>query len=274
VREREEPARGAPSTARPLAGLLSPVTCPLSPAVMDIRLTRGRNQRVWLWTACIVGVSALVMAAAMLFGDPTARQRGPGVGAAANFGSDRAPVLPVVIEPFERVGELTDRELGRLVHLTGTAESGVRRSALYVRTPQGRRILVRFEPAPPEGKLSGFFNGGGVDVTGYVQKISRAEFDVWMDTLQVAIPRPPPGVKFGDLPDSNFMRIDALFIKDYYLSVRPEGIGRRAAAPAAPVAPPQAPRPLPRPAQTAPPPPPAPPPPAEPAPEPADTVRP
>jgi hypothetical protein len=240
---------------------------------MDIRLTRGRNQRVWLWTACIVGVSALVMAAAMLFGDPTARQRGPGVGAAANFGSDRAPVLPVVIEPFERVGELTDRELGRLVHLTGTAESGVRRSAVFVRTPQGRRILVRFEPTPPEGKLSGVFNGGGVDVTGYVQKISRAEFDVWMDSLRVVIPRPRPGVKFGDLPDSDFIRIDSLFIKDYYVSVRPEGIGRQTGAAPAPV--PVAPPPVVPPAPPPPPPPPAPPPPVteEPA-VPADTVRP
>jgi hypothetical protein len=240
---------------------------------MDIRLTRGRNQRVWLWTLSIVGVGAVAMAAALLFGDPTAHPRGPGVGAAAHFGSDRAPVLPVVIEPFERIGELSDRELGRLVHLTGTAESGVRRSAIYVRTPQGRRILVRFEPTPPEGRLGGVFHGGGVDVTGYVQKISRAEFDVWMDTLGVAIPRPPPGVKFGDLPDSNFMRIDSLFIKDYYVSVRPEGIGRRAGA--APVPPPVAPQPAAPPAPPPPPPPPAAPPPVteEPA-VPADTVRP
>jgi hypothetical protein len=240
---------------------------------MDIRLTRGRNQRVWLWTLCIVGVGAVAMVAAMLFGDPTAHPRGPGVGAAANFGADRAPVLPVVIEPFERVGELTDRELGRLVHLTGTAESGVRRSAVYVRTPQGRRILVRFEPTPPAGKLSGVFNGGGVDVTGYVQKISRAEFDVWMDTLRVVIPRPRPGVKFGDLPDSDFIRIDSLFIKDYYLSVRPEGIGRRAGPAPAPA--PAAPPPVAPPAPPPPPPPPAPPPPVteEPA-VPADTVRP
>jgi len=238
---------------------------------MDIRLTRGRNQRVWLWTLSIVAVGALAMIAAMVFGDPTAHPRGPGVGAAAHFGADRAPVLPVVVEPFERVGELSDRELGRLVHLAGTAESGVRKSAVYVRTPQGRRILVRFEPAPPAGRLNVIFNGGGVDVTGYLQKISRAEFDVWMDTLGVVIPRPKPGVKFGDLPDSNFIRIDSLFIKDYYLSVRPEGIGRRAA----PVPPPVAPQPV-----APPPPPPPPPPPAAPPPVveeprvPSDTVRP
>src|SRR3954447_12947880 len=121
---------------------------------MDIRLTRGRNQRGWCWTLCIVVLGAAAMIAAMLFGDPTAHPRGPGVGAAAHFGADRAPVLPVVVEPFERVGELSDRELGRLVHLTGSAESGVRKSAVYVRTPQGRRILVRFEPAPPAGRLN------------------------------------------------------------------------------------------------------------------------
>jgi hypothetical protein len=241
---------------------------------MDIRLTRGRNQRIWLWTLTIVGLGALALVAAMLFDDPSAHARGPGVGAAANFGADRAPVLPVVIEPFEQIGELTDRELGRLVRLTGTAESGVRRSAIYVRTPQGQRILVRFEPTPPQGRLGGLFNGGGVDVTGYVQKISRAEFDVWMDTLGVAIPRPPPGVKFGDLPDSNFMRIDSLFIKDYYVSVRPEGIGRRAGA--APAPPPVAPQPVAPPAPPPPPPPPPAPPPVvveEPG-VPADTVRP
>lgn len=245
---------------------------------MDIRLTRGRNQRVWLWTLTLVGLGALAMIAAMVFGDPTAHGRGPGVGAAARFGADRAPVLPVTIEPFERVGELSDRELGRLVHLTGTAESGVRRNAVYVRTPQGRRILVRFEPDPPEGRLAGIFNGGGVDVTGYLSKISRAEFEVWMDTLGVVIPRPRPGVKFGDLPDSNFIRIDSLFIKDYYLSVRPEGIGRQTAyaAPAPALAPVAAPGSAARPS---PPPPPPPPPPPSPPPVtepsvPADTVRP
>ncbi|HET7233576.1 MAG TPA: hypothetical protein VFJ16_26425, partial [Longimicrobium sp.] len=198
---------------------------------MDIRITRGRNHRVWLWTAMIVGVAGLAILAAALFGDPTAKGTVRGVGAAANFGKDRAPVQPVVIESFENVKRLTDRELGRIVHLTGTAESGVRRSAVYVRTPTGRRILVRFEPAPTPEQLRGIFNGGGVNVDGYLMKISRAEFNVWMDTLGVVIPRAKPGVKFGDLPDSNFIRIDSLFIKDYYISVRPEGIGRPGAAP-------------------------------------------
>lgn len=198
---------------------------------MDIRLTRGKNHRVWMWVTLIVSVSVVALLAAMVFGDRTQGGTVRGVGAASNFGKDRAPVQPVVIEPFEQVKRLTDRELGRIVQLTGTAESGVRRAAVYVRTPSGRRILIRFEPAPTPEQLRGVVNGGGVNVTGYLMKISRAEFNVWMDTLRVVIPRPKPGVKFGDLPDSNFMRIDSLFIKDYYLSVRPEGIGRPGVAP-------------------------------------------
>ena len=63
-----------------------------------------------------------------------------------------------------------------------------------------------------------------LDVNGYVQKISRAEFDMWTDSLNVVIPRPRPGTKFGDLPDSGFAKIDSLFIKNYYVSVRPEGL--------------------------------------------------
>jgi hypothetical protein len=198
---------------------------------MDIRITRGRNHHVWLWTGAIVGVAAIALLAAAIFGDPTRKGTVHGVGAAANFGKDRAAVQPVVIEPFENVKRLTDRELGRIVHLVGTAESGVRRSAVYVRTPQGRRILVRFEPAPTPAQLRGVVNGGGISMNGYLMKISRAEFNVWMDTLGVIVPRPRPGVKFGDLPDSNFTRIDSLFVKDYYISVRPEGIGRPGAAP-------------------------------------------
>ncbi|HEX8903672.1 MAG TPA: hypothetical protein VF771_02380, partial [Longimicrobiaceae bacterium] len=188
---------------------------------MDIRLVRGRNQRVWLWTAFLAGIGVIAILAAAVFGDPTEHGRYGGVGAAANFGADRAPVLPVVIEPFDNVDELTDRELGRVVHLVGTAETPVRRAAMYVRTPTGRRILIRFEPTPTPQQLSGLCNGCGVNVNGYLQKISRAEFNVWMDTLGFIVPRPRPGVKFGDLPDSGFIRIDSLFVKDYYVSVRP-----------------------------------------------------
>ena len=119
---------------------------------------------------------------------------------------------------------LDTRELGRLVHLRATAETGVRGNAVWVRTPTGRRILVRFEPDPPATALRGLGPGSALDVNGYVQKISRAEFDLWTDSLNVVIPRPRPGTKFGDLPDSGFAKIDSLFIKNFYVSVRPEGL--------------------------------------------------
>ena len=51
-------------------------------------------------------------------------------------------------QAFETLLPLDNRELGRLVHLRATAESGVRGNAVWVRTPTGRRILVRFEPEP------------------------------------------------------------------------------------------------------------------------------
>jgi hypothetical protein len=63
-----------------------------------------------------------------------------------------------------------------------------------------------------------------VDLDGYLEKISEAEFQVWMDSLGVSIPRPPPGRKFGDLPEPAFARIDSLFIKNFYISVRPEAL--------------------------------------------------
>jgi hypothetical protein len=211
---------------------------------MDIRLTRGRSDRVWFWTGTLIVLGLIAIGASMVFSDPTAVGHGPNMGAAAHFGADRAPVRPVVIESFSNLKQLTDRELGRLVNLIGTAESPVRRNAVFVRTLDGRRILLRFEPPPPAGQAGAVVSGGTVDVNGYLQKISRAEFDVWMDTLGVVIPRPAPGVKFGDLPDSNFIRIDSLFVKDYYVSVRPEGINPKHVAaqpapapPAAPAAP-------------------------------------
>jgi hypothetical protein len=191
---------------------------------MDIRLVRGRAQRLWLWTGILVAMGVMIMLAAMIFGDRTSRQTSA-VGAAANFGADRAPVRPVVIEPFGELPQLKERELGRLLRVTGFAESRMRRNAVYVRASDGRRILVRFEPDPPEGTLRSVYPGASIDVTGYLQKLSRTEWGVWMDTLAVGVPRPRPGAKFGDLPDNNFARVDSLFIKDFYISVRPEGIG-------------------------------------------------
>jgi hypothetical protein len=191
---------------------------------MDIRLVRGRESRVWLSVSLLAGAGILLLIAVTMFGGDATMSEKRQVGAAANFGANRAPVLPMETQPFESLLPLDTRELGRLVHLRAVAETGVRGNAVWVRTPTGRRILVRFEPAPPVAALRGMGPGSMLDVNGYVQKISRAEFDLWTDTLNVVIPRPRPGIKFGDLPDSGFAKIDSLFIKNFYVSVRPEGL--------------------------------------------------
>jgi hypothetical protein len=191
---------------------------------MDIRLVRGRESRVWLWVGLIAGAGVLVLVLVSVLGGDATMAAKRQVGAAANFGSNRAPVLPMQTQAFETLLPLDTRELGRLVHLRATVENGVRGNAVWVRTSNGRRILVRFEPAPPGTALRGLGPGSVLDVNGYVQKISRAEFDLWTDTLNVVIPRPKPGTKFGDLPDSGFAKIDSLFIKNFYVSVRPEGL--------------------------------------------------
>jgi len=218
---------------------------------MDIRLVRGRNQRLWVWTMAIVTLCLIAWGSAFVLGDAT-MSTGKQVGAKANFGGERAQVVPMQSEAFESALPLEDRELGRRLRLTGIAESRTVRNAVWVRTQNPRRwILVRVEPVPKGQTIRPFYPGSGVDVQGYLQKISRAEFDAWIDSLNVYLPRPTPGVKFGDLPDSGFIRIDSLFIRDYYISVRPEGVpGGLIAAAAAPA---------PRPARAAPrtPPPPA-----------------
>jgi hypothetical protein len=192
----------------------------------DIRLVRPRNTHVWLWTGLLAVVALGVwLGSTLVFGDATAKTAGKKVGQHARFGADRAQVMPLRTEPFEAAIPLEDRELGRLLRFTGTAESGVRRNALVVRSRGGQRILVRFEPAPPAGALGRIYPGSTVRLDGYLQKIARAEYLAWMDSLGVVVPRPQPGVKFGDLPDPSFARVDSLFIKSYYLSVRPEGIG-------------------------------------------------
>jgi hypothetical protein len=191
---------------------------------MDIRLVRGRESRVWLTIGALAGGGVLLLVlVSVLGGDATMRAKRQ-VGAAANFGADRAPVLPMQTQAFETLLPLDNRELGRLVNLRATAESATRGHAVWVRTSNGRRILVRFEPEPPANALRGLGPGSMLDVNGYVQKISRAELDMWMDSLNVVIPRPRPGTKFGDVPDSGFAKIDSLFIKNYYVSVRPEGL--------------------------------------------------
>lgn len=191
---------------------------------MDIRLVRGRESRVWLTVILLAGAGVLLLVFVALFGGDETMKAKRQVGAMANFGADRAPVLPMETQAFETLLPLDTRELGRLVNLRGTAESSVRGNAVWVRTPNGRRILVRFEPDPPATALRGLGPGSGLDVNGYVQKMSRAELDMWLDSLNVVIPRPRPGTKFGDLPDSGFAKIDSLFIKNFYVSVRPEGL--------------------------------------------------
>jgi hypothetical protein len=194
---------------------------------MDIRMVRRRGSRVWLWVGTLAALSLLVWAGStFVFGDATTRSAERAVGADARFGADRAPVQPMDAEPFASVLPLETRELGRLVRLTGYPESRVRDGAVWVRAAGSRRILVRFEPEPPQGALSGVFPGAQIDVEGYVQRMSRAEFDTWMDTLGVVLPRPrqQQGGKFGDVPDSLFARVDSLFIRNFYVSVRPWGL--------------------------------------------------
>ncbi|HEX7239930.1 MAG TPA: hypothetical protein VF263_06665 [Longimicrobiaceae bacterium] len=203
----------------------------------DIRLVRPRGSRVWLWTGGLVAASLLVLAFSAFFGDPTETARTRGAGAAANFGAERGAVIPVVATPFESIPQLTPGTVGLLVHLTGTAESVVRNNAVWVRARGGRRILVRFEPAPPAGTRIPVYAGGGVSLDGYVQRIARAELEVVLRSLGVGLPRPSPGVKFGDIPDSGFIRIDSLFVKNYYVSVRPQALSGGTPARPGPAAP-------------------------------------
>jgi hypothetical protein len=192
----------------------------------DIRLARSRSARVWLWTGALAAIGIVVWASAFFLGDATAPDELPRVGAALDLGAERPPVLPAQPVPLQTLTPLDTRDRGRLVSISGVAESGVRAAAVWVRTTGGRRLLVRFEPEPPEGALSGIGPGSRVELDGYLADISRAEFNVWMDTLGVRIPRPPPGRRFGDLPDPNFARVDSLFVKEFYVSVRPEALTR------------------------------------------------
>src|SRR5690606_19372597 len=116
----------------------------------------------------------------------------PRVGAAAGFGALRAPVLPVRAVPFGSLTPLMTRDLGRLVQLNGVVESRVAVNSAWVRTPEGYRILARFEPAPEPELLRGIGPGTNVAFHGYLQTIALAEFKQVIDSLNVQIPRPPP----------------------------------------------------------------------------------
>jgi hypothetical protein len=191
--------------------------------MVDIRQTRRESSEVWIWVGLLAVVGMIVWGAAGILGDPTARDDERGVGAAAAFGADRAAVLPIAPIPFSEIDPVDDRFVGRLVRLQGTAETPVRRGATWVRTTDGRRILVRFEPRPPEDAPPPVTGGGRVDLNGYLQTISRAEIQTWTrDSLNVSLPRPRPAGRFGLPPEEDFLRLDALFIRDYYISVRPQ----------------------------------------------------
>jgi hypothetical protein len=187
----------------------------------DIRLARRRTSQLWIWTGILAVIGLAIWGAAAIFGDATDPDEPRRVGAAAEFGAQRAPVLPIEPVAFGSLSPLDNRDLGRLIHLTGTAESRVVAGNVWVRAADGRRILARVEPLP-EGVQVPFRPGARVSVDGYLQSISRAEFAAWADSLNVAIPRPPPTARFGQLPDPSFARIDAQFIRNFYVSVRPE----------------------------------------------------
>ncbi len=194
----------------------------------DIRLVRPQGSRIWIWTGGLALIALLFWAAATFLGDPTDPAEQPRIGAAADFGADRAPVLPAQAVPFSAVTPIEMGDLGRLVHFTGTAESRVVSNAVWARHPEGWRILIRFEPPPPDGALADAgIRAGRIDVEGYLESLARAEFNVWADTLNISIPRPPPGTRFGQVPSPEFLRLDSLYIRDYYISVRPEGLQRR-----------------------------------------------
>jgi hypothetical protein len=190
----------------------------------DIRLSRPRTSNLWLWVGLFSALGLVLWASAFVLGDATAPEDAPRVGAQLGFGEHRTEVLPSQPVPFQSMPVLQMRDLGQLVRVEGVLESRVVGNAVWVRTAGGRRILVRFEPAPPPEAIQGMSSGRSVALEGYLAKISEAEFRVWMDTLGVRIPRPPPGRKFGDLPDPAFARVDSLFIKNFYVSVRPESL--------------------------------------------------
>jgi hypothetical protein len=196
----------------------------ISFAMADYRLVQPAGPRLWLIMGGLAVAGLIAWSMALLVGDPTAPEEQPRVGAAANFGASRPPVIPVEAVPFGSVTPIQTRDRGRYVRVSGVAESRVAANSLWVRTQEGYRVLVRFEPEPARELLRGINAGAAVSFNGYLQNIARAELRQILDSLNVRLPRPPPARKFGDLPDPGFARVDSLLIKEYYVSVRPEGI--------------------------------------------------
>ena len=186
----------------------------------DIRLVRPRGSKLIAVLAALLAAGLVAWVSPFVFGDPT-EAKARGIGAKSGLGEVRSPVIPVRPVAFESLTPLQAKDLGRFVRLTGTAETRQVSGAVWVRSDDRRRILLRWEPWSAETKIPVFGPGHRVQVDGYVQRLSRAEFEMWTDSVNAAIPKPPPGVKFGDQPDSNFARVDSLFVKDYYVSARP-----------------------------------------------------
>ncbi|MDR0786548.1 MAG: hypothetical protein LBG44_01540, partial [Gemmatimonadota bacterium] len=137
----------------------------------DIRLNQPKSTQIWTTVSVLAVVALILWGAATIFGDRTAAEERPGVGATAGFGDHRAPVLPAQAAPFGSVSPPGPRDLGRLVQLVGRGESRVRVHSLWVRTPENYRILVRFDPEPPPELLAGIGPGSAVSFHGYVTAI-------------------------------------------------------------------------------------------------------
>lgn len=186
----------------------------------DIRLVRPRGSKLLLVIGALIALGLMAWSSSYVFGDATAaKQRG--IGAKSGLGEVRAPVIPMRSVGFETVSSIEQKDLGRLVRFTGTAQTRSIAGAVWARSDDGRRILLRWEPLPAGTNAPAIGPGSRIQVDGYIQRISRAEFEMWADSVGAAIPRPPPGVKFGEQPDSSFGQVEKLFVKDYYVSVRP-----------------------------------------------------
>jgi hypothetical protein len=192
--------------------------------MLDFRFVRGHGHRLWWTVGALAGLGALVWASAFVLGDPTQRSARIRVGAAANTGADRpAPVPPHPVR-FAALDSLDETDYGTYVELQATPESAVRGQAVWVRAEDGRRLLVRVEPPAADSARAAAVLARGGRWRGYLRPIARAEFELWMDSLGVVLPRPPAGVKMGELPDSNFLKVDRRIVKNVYLSIRPEDL--------------------------------------------------
>jgi hypothetical protein len=197
----------------------------------DVRLARPGGKRIWLWTSALALAAILAWGSAFVLGDRTRAEERPTVPAALEL--QRAPVLPPEPAPLEALFPIDERDVGRLVLVRGVAEAA-RRNSIWFRTAEGRRILLRVEPAPDtlearrpvREALASVHPGRSLETEGYLKKISHAEFRAITDSMGVRLPRPRPGTRFGDLPDSAFLRLQPFFVREYYISLRPDDLLR------------------------------------------------